>query len=107
MVNYILPTAMALGALALFFGPEGLKVLQGFLAKRKAPQPEPEPDPVQDEDLADGVLSISLEDPDLDKVLALAHLTQLRRMLAGNAQAQEAIDTVLVPAVMRVEVSQQ
>lgn len=107
MGNYILPTAMALGALALFFGPEGLKVLQRLLAKRKTPQPEPEPDPVQDEDLADGELTISLEDPDLDKVLALGHLISLRRMLAGNAQAQEAIDTVLVPAVMRVEVSQQ
>ena len=107
MGNYILPTAMALGALALFFGPEGLKVLQRLLVKRKTPQPEPEPDPVQDEDLADGALTISLEDPDLEKVQALAHLTSLRRMLAGNAQAQEAIDTVLVPAVMRVEVSQQ
>lgn len=106
MGNYILPTAMALGALVLFFGPEGLKVIQKLLTK-KAPQPGPVPDPVQDEGLADGDLILSLEDPDLDKVLALAHLTSIRRMLAGNTQAQEAIDTVLVPAVMRAEVSQQ
>ncbi len=106
MGNYILPTAMALGAVVLFFGPDGLKVLQRLLAKRKTPQPEPAPDPVQDEDLADGALTISLEDPDLDKVVALSNLISLRRMMAGNTQAQEAIDTVLVPAVMRVEVPQ-
>lgn len=108
MGSYILPATITLGALVLFFGPEAWKAVQKLLAKRPAPQPAPGPEPVREPDqLADGALTIPLEDPDLDKILALAHLTSIRRMLTGNTQAQEAIDTVLVPAVMRAEVSQQ
>jgi len=101
------PILIGLAGLLMIFGPEILKVIQKAWPKRTAPQPAPGPEPVQDPELADGVLTISLEDQDLQKVAALAHLTGIRRMLAGNTQAQEAIDTVLVPAVMRAEVSQQ
>lgn len=107
-MNQILtPILIGLAGILMIFGPEILKVLKQAWPKRPAPQPAPGPEPVQDPELADGALTISLEDQDLDKVLALAHLTSLRRMLDGNTQAQEAIDTVLVPAVMRAEVSQQ
>lgn len=95
-----------LAGLVLIFGPDAWKVLQKVWLNRSAPQPAPNPEPVQEPDkLTDGALILDLEDPDLEKVLALSALTGIRRMLAGNTQAQEVIDSILVPAVMKVEAS--
>lgn len=97
-----------LAGLVFIFGPEAWKVLQKAWLNRPAPQPDSGPEPVQDpDDLADGALTISLEDQDRKKVLALAQLTSIRRMLVGHTQAQEAIDSILVPAVMKAEASQR
>lgn len=108
MNQTLLPILIGLAGVLMIFGPDILKVIQKAWPKRPAPQPAPGPEPVQDlEVLADGVLTISLENQDLLKVAALAHLTSIRRMLGGNTQAQDAIDTVLVPAVMKAEGAQK
>ena len=79
---------LGLGAAYTFFGPQLLGLVKRIFTR---PKSDPKPEAVL----------VEHEDP---IVYTLYSLVQMRKLVASDPKAVEAIDTILTPAILRAEV---